>query len=302
MSDRRVSNSIADYIDAGYLLSEIQLLRDDHQGTFLLVEGPSDEVFYERFVDKVHCKIVISNGKANALEALTLLSTVKGASAEGCLAIVDSDFDVLAGQVPPANVHLTDGHDLETMLFASPAFDKLLAEFCQRSKHQTFVETHGDLRARLLDSATPVGHLLWLSLREDLGLRFKGLNFGDFIHDRTLDINRLQMIQTVLNHSHKTTPSASELAQRLDKEVDELHDPLHVCSGHHLIHILAIGLRKALGTHNAGQMPAEHVEKILRTAYEEAFFFRTRLYRSLAQWQAAHAPFVVLKEAEPVLP
>jgi hypothetical protein len=48
--DRCVRNSMADHIDAGYLLSQIQLLRDAHQGAFLLVEGDTDQLVYERFI------------------------------------------------------------------------------------------------------------------------------------------------------------------------------------------------------------------------------------------------------------
>ena len=70
--------------------------------------------------------------------------------------------------------------------------------------------------------------------------------------------------------------------------------PWHVCCGHDLVHILAVGLQKAIGTHSAQTASAELVEKWLRLAYEYAHFRKTQLYSSIQQWEKANQPFVVL--------
>ena len=43
--------------------NKIRLLRSTFPGTFLLVEGSSDKILYQRFVDKDACQLVCVSGK-----------------------------------------------------------------------------------------------------------------------------------------------------------------------------------------------------------------------------------------------
>jgi len=204
------------------------------------------------------------------------------------LAIVDADFDHLdpsnAVQLP--NLFRTDTHDLETLMLKSPVFDKILDEFGSEEK---LSEQEADLRGVLLRLGQPLGYLLWISLREDLGLSFEGLEFRKFIDDRKLTLNEAEMLKTVKNRSSPQAkakiPDLSQLQDKIQAYQQEEHDPWQVCCGHHLVAILALALQKAIGTNNAKDVdPKTVLDRELRLAYESPYFRETKLYAALQTW------------------
>ncbi len=257
------------------------------------MEGLTDEVFFERLTDVHRCRIDVAYGREHALDAFDEL---RKSGFAGALFVVDADFDVLDGRLPlPLGLLFTDTHDLETMLLASPALDKLLRQVGQRDKIEAFQQKHGQVRERLLASGEALGGLLWMSLRDGLHLDFKELKFGKFVDDKTLQADVPKLVKTVLDHSRRHDLDAAALVAALTASSAAAHDPWHLCCGHHLTEILAIALRKALGSHNAGEVGAEQVEHMLMLAYEAADFRATRLHAAIRAWEEQSRPFVVLR-------
>jgi hypothetical protein len=145
-----------DLLSVDRVANQIRLRRSIHQGTFLLVEGGSDKVFYERFTDRSVCELVTVSGKPSSkLRVIAVLKILEeGTGFKGVLAIVDADFDRLTA-LPcySSNLLYTDTHDLETMLINSPAFDKVLSEFSSREKVLQFNQ---DVRLAILESSISV--------------------------------------------------------------------------------------------------------------------------------------------------
>lgn len=158
-------NAMLACVDGAYIANSVRMVRSQDPRAFLIVEGETDEVFFERFTDPVRCKIVVAEGRENAIDAFDELQRTRFA---GVLVVVDADFDVLNGRLSlPLGLLFTDTHDLETMLIASQALDKLLRRVGKKDKLRAFEAKHGSIRERLLTSAAPLGRLLWLSLRGD---------------------------------------------------------------------------------------------------------------------------------------
>ncbi|WP_310429004.1 DUF4435 domain-containing protein, partial [Chamaesiphon sp. VAR_48_metabat_135_sub] len=112
--------------------NEIRQQRSTFKGSFLLVEGSTDKVFYERFTDCDRCKLRVVSGKPSSKKlVIRVLEILDEDNFPGVLGIVDADFDrclsPLLDRSP--NLILTDTHDLETLIIQSPALDKLLLEF-----------------------------------------------------------------------------------------------------------------------------------------------------------------------------
>jgi len=118
----------------------IRLRRSTFSGTFLLVEGSLDRIFYERFVEKVACVLISISGKPSSkLRVVAVLSILEKSNFQGVLAIVDADFDHLqVSSHNSPNLIRTDTHDLETMLLNSSALDKVIAEFGSEEKVVSF--------------------------------------------------------------------------------------------------------------------------------------------------------------------
>jgi hypothetical protein len=179
------------------------------------------------------------------------------------------------------------------MLLKSPALDKLLAEFGSADKISKFEQ---DVRAVLIESGAPIGYLLWISQCDELNLTFDGIKFSKFIHEQTLQINELELIQEVRNKSQAFELDIKDLHQRLASQKSNSHDPWQVCCGHHLIEILSLGLRKAIGSAKKAQdVEPTCLERSLRLAYETVHFQDTQLYADIRIWESQNVPFKVLR-------
>jgi Protein of unknown function (DUF4435) len=294
-------------ISASYKANEIKMLRSTFSGTFLLVEGRSDETFYKNFVDQNTCRIRVTGGKQRAIDILQILdneAAPNGSTFAGVLAIVDADFDRLESSPHQSpNLLRTDTHDLETMILQSPALDKLLAIFASDDKLKEFGR---DVRTALLEAGISIGYFLWLSKSENLNLTFDGIKFNEFIDKETLQINELKLINEVRNKSQPASKSAlsdpSAVQKRIAAKKKDDHDPWQVCRGHDLVEILSIGLRKALGSNKATDVEARSderkstLENQLMLAYDAAYFLKTRLYQEILAWESRNQPFRVLAQ------
>jgi len=282
-----------DFITVDREVTAIRLRRTSFSGSFLLVEGGTDKNFYERFIDKVACQVVTTSGKPSSKQrASEVLEILNKEDFQGILAIVDADFDRLESLLSIPNLILTDTHDLETMLIQSPALDKVLAEVGSEEKITKFGK---DIRSVLLQAGKPIGYLLWISQIHGLNLTFAGIRFSKFIDEQTLQIDEIKLIQEVKNKSEAHTLKSEILQQHIANQKRNDHDPYQVCCGHHLVQILSFGLCKAIGSVKSSDVELSILERSLRLAYEEAYFYKTQIYLSIRQWETVNRPFRVLK-------
>jgi hypothetical protein len=273
--------------------TSIRLRRDTFPGTFLLVEGSSDKVFYERFIDNTECTVITNSipGKQRVTEVLIILNNSKF---QGILAIVDADFEHLDDSLYfTPNLLRTDTHDLETMLLQSSALDKVLTEFGSEEKIAKFGL---DIRTALIEAGISIGYLRWISQTDELNLTFNDIKFSKFIDDKNLQIDELKLIQEVKNQSQAFGLKSEDLQQRLTNQKSDSYDPWQVCCGHDLVEILSLGLRKAIGTAKTSDVEPNSLERSLRLAYEEPYFCQTQIYLSVRSWESNNQPFKVFSE------
>jgi hypothetical protein len=285
---------VRDLLSVDRVANQIRLRRSTYSGTFLLVEGGSDKTFYERFVDKLACELVSVSGKPSSkLRVIDVLKILEKSSFQGVLAIVDADFERLETFLYSSpNLLRTDTHDLETMLINSPALNKVVAEFGSEDKIAQF---NRDVRLALLETGISVGYLLWISQCDRLNLTFEGITFSKFINEQTIQIDELRLIREIKNKSQAFSLKDEDLQQRLMAEKSNNHDPWQVCCGHHLVEILSLGLRKAIGSNKSADVEPNSLERNLRLAYEEVFFRDTKLYLDIRIWESNNQPFKVLR-------
>lgn len=283
-----------DFLSVDRDVNKIRLLRSNFSGTFLLVEGRSDKIFYERFIDKSACELIIISGKPSSkLRVITVLEKLENSGFQGILAIVDADFDHLK-TLPQSSSNLlrTDTHDLETMLIESPALEKLLAEFGSEEKIAQFNQ---DIRKTLLETGILVGYLLWISQHDGLNLTFDSIKFSRFVDEQTLQINELKMIREVNSKSQTCSLTDTDLQKKLSSYKINNHDPWQICCGHHLVEILSLSLRKAIGSNKEADVKSNRLEIHLRLAYEEVYFGKTKLHSEIRIWESNNQPFKVLR-------
>lgn len=291
-----------EYSEADEIASEIRLLREDPDNckcTFLLVEGSTDRYIYQWMTAKDTCQIIIVGGKENAIKVLAILEEE---GILGVLAIVDADFMALEDERSSSpNLLLTDTHDLEMMILNSLALEKVLSEFGSADKIKYLVDKRKkDVRSLLLSCAMPIGYLRWVSLRENLSLKFEDLKFEKFINKDDLTTDIMQLIRIVQSRtidnrgSQKLLLKDSDLHDKIQQLSSDTHDPWHVCCGHDVVTILSLGLRKAIGSSKIAE--PDLIEKCLRLAYEHAFFSQTQLCAAIQVWEGINGAFTVLRD------
>jgi hypothetical protein len=286
-----------EYLSVDREANSIRLRREIFSGTFLLVEGSSDRIFYERFADKVACVLISISGKPSSkLKVIEVLSILEKSNFQGVLGIVDADFDHLnASLYSTSNLIYTDTHDLENMLLNSSALEKVVAEFGSEEKIAKFDR---DIRTVLLEAGMAIGYLRWISQTDELNLTFNEITFSKFIDTKTVRIDELKLIQEVKNKSKAFELQSEDLQYRLMNQKSDSHDPWQVCCGHDLVEILSLGLRKAIGSANAIDVEPNILERSLRLAYEKTYFYTTQMYLSICSWESNNQPFTVFGNDE----
>jgi Protein of unknown function (DUF4435) len=280
---------VQELITPAALANRVRQRRETYQGSLLIVEGASDAKFYGQIIDKACCQLLPpAQNRDKAIKVLEILQ-----EAPGVIAIVDKDFDELNGTLPDMpNLFFTDTHDLETMLLKSPALEKLLGEFGSEDKLAKFER---NVRAVLLAAGSAIGYLLWVSLQDNLNLKFEGIDFPKFIDAATLTIDETKLIEEVKRKSQKPGLKTPELQQRLNCQKVPTHDQWQVCRGHDLINILAVGFRKVLGSNQPNEVTVEILERVLRVGYEQVYFQTTQLYVAIDKWQIDHPTYRIFK-------
>jgi len=273
--------------------NEVRMMRTQHRGTLVIVEGPSDKSAFRSLLGREACRIVIAHGKENALDVLQMLERE---GFPGILAIVDADFSHLEGGTPTSgNALQTDLHDLECMMAASPAFQKLLDVFAVPSRVDGFEERCGYAMATLIArNAMSIGYLRWFSLRNSLQFEFEGLSFSKFLSRSDLQIDVPALIREVKNRSQKHDLDDSVLHSGIESLRDVGHDPWQVSCGHDILEMLSYALRRTIAARKESEVKRETLERSLLLAYEAAYFRDTQLHNSIRDWESAHPQFNVL--------
>lgn len=250
---------------------------------WVLVEGPTDQKFYQPFFDET-VAVRVCWGKE---QVLSLLSSLKDVVKRQVIYLVDLDEDLKLGcKVEHPDLFYTDSHDIETMMLSSPAFDKVLSVIGSEEKIKEFKESYGydDLRQLLLRNGLDLGYLRCLSKIKEYHLTFNSLGFSNFIDERTLGYKRSDLIQEIKNKSNRHDLSENLLLEELDQLKDDADNPWIICAGHDLVHILALAFKKAWAT-KGNKTDHDFIQTSLLLAYEFSCFQQTELYKNLLQWE-----------------
>ncbi len=275
------------------LAAEVHMLRAGFTGSILIVEGETDKRLMTRFVEVNYCRILVAYGKENALEAI---DNLEDSEEDGFLAVLDADFwHITEGLPSKDHVLVTDDHDLDVMLFMSKATSRLIDEYASRPKTVKFLRGRGaeDIRLTILKICEPIGILRWVSARDCLQLVFEGLKFKAFVEAATLNLEIEKLVEAVLRNSSVPIRRRAGLIREISKTAG-IHPLRQICNGHDVIELLAIGLRRAIGSRDAKTAAPSNVASLLRLAFGHRDFFETQLYQSIRDWERQHSPFRVL--------
>ena len=149
---------------------------------YLIVEGESDEHFFENILDCSKCKVMNLEGKA---EVKKFIEDQNSANKKGYLGIVDADFEHIDGyEEQVKNVIITDVHDIEMLMFSSnPNMRRIYSELTENMIINNFEEKH---QKSFLDSiikvAYDIGLLKMVMKRPKYYVNMKDIFYSDIIN------------------------------------------------------------------------------------------------------------------------
>jgi len=145
------------------IASDIRLQRQSHKGSFLVVEGRDDRLFFEKFIDHQTCEIIVANGKKYVMDVVSLLESQLF---DGIVGVVDGDLDHIENTVTShVNILVLETVDIEALMIISPAFESMLSEWGHRKK---IAQVEHDIRSILVNAAVWIGCVRLYLIAEDL--------------------------------------------------------------------------------------------------------------------------------------
>lgn len=261
---------------ASDLLAEILMAATNHAGSFLVVEGPSDERFLGLKVgDDVY--FVQAGGKETCINTVRILNSA--ARQFPYLVIADEDYDWIQPEREP-NLILTDTRDIEAILLRSSALDALMLELGDKSRMTAFLQHSGtSIRDAVLSRASFFGRVRTLGFIKSICM--KSIKPSRFCQqDWTYDVNACAQACVLLGLADNVE-SLMDSANALNAPSD-----WHFARGHDLIDILIGGFVHVF----SGKAPMrDHVEALLRQSMQRDEFEATHLYRRVSEWEASSA-------------
>ncbi|MDR1954379.1 MAG: DUF4435 domain-containing protein [Candidatus Methanoplasma sp.] len=271
-----------DELTSADIANSISMLRSFHKGPILVVEGVTDNRLFGKFVDKDNVKIVSAFSKENVKRSVAEVWGTRGD--KRVIGILDADLDRLYGRTYSPPLFITDKRDLESMMMSTGALKDVLTEYADPELLEKFEKRYGRTEDALTRSAYPIGLLMFISMRDKLGLSFKNLDYSFFIDARTLAIDVRMMIEEVFSRSVNIGIGKKELADMIAEEEEVLDDPWVAVRGHDAVSVLAIGLSETFGDYNGRSLKSGQVSGALRLAFNYGYFEGTDLYRDTVKW------------------
>ena len=273
--------------DIDTLVSEFKM---DKRAT-VLVEGETDVLLYEKFIDTTICRLYPVQGKEKVKEIINLISKD---GIETVCAIIDADLDHISGKEYTNNIFITDGHDAEIMMFLSDAFVRVVKEYYQ-SKYYSESNEIIKVREKLISLALPLSYMRLLSTSKALNFAFKPDNETSkcFPYSKIIEANNKKfehltiskLIQVVC--SYNNNQGAGKDQKQMEIQLTELmkmqYEEKDILHGHDLTNIVALSL-KYYGKSNKKNKVADDIETAFRLAYSLDNFKTTALYSKLEQY------------------
>ncbi len=265
--------------------------RQDPLNSILLVEGRTDKRVFTDIIDGDYCDIVYAVYKDKLLAALSILEK---SGEKGVLGIVDADYwhvNQISPQRYSNNLLTTDSHDIDTMILASQALEKMLNEYATQFKLQSLGRP---IREILLESGAVIGYIRWASRKYNLNIGFKFVKFYKFVDTKNLNVNTNRLYKELKTKSNNRNMNDAVVKKYINGLVKLNEDLWNICQGHDLVEILTIGLKEIFGNHAKDNLDSDIVSKNLRLAYNLSNFIDTKLYTSIKEWEEANSEFRIL--------
>lgn len=267
------------------IANEIRMKCVYNTGPFILVEGSSDVTFFS-----CHTRINIENiipsfGWENVTDTVAILESEGYNSIIG---VIDLDYrGIIEYPDLPNNIVLTDSHDIETMMFCSPAFFKVLKQKSSIGKIKSYPSGMAGVKRKILNLSQLIGILRFYSQFKGNIYSFDNMHIHKFIDNKSLSFIKRRFLSHVRGIHPKNSSITEDTIKNATSEVKKiptLSNHFRLCCGHDLMVIMSIGLKSVWGSYNSKEISGSSLEKSFILAYSHEMFMRSNLFQEIDKW------------------
>lgn len=274
-----------------YANAVLMKLQSSKKKWVFLVEGKTDRILFTKFIANDDVLINSCDGKPKLKE---IVKELRSRDFNSFIAILDLDFEKIDKEViDDKQIFYSDHHDIEISIIESNSLNVILEKYSVEEKLNSFTETFKDsYKDYVFKLGSYLGYLKWSNKKDNLGLVFKPKNvdgnqlkIDKFINKNLVYLGNEKMINTVLEYSKNRgthLSSKQDIISSFDENVKSNLDLLQLCNGHDLSHIIALSLKKIIGTRNVSY---KDIEEDLRLSYDSNCFKKTNLYKAIKNWE-----------------
>ncbi|WP_005224106.1 DUF4435 domain-containing protein [Marichromatium purpuratum] len=263
------------------IVTEIDMSTEFHP--WLIIEGNTDSNFFVTRELPNNPKLVVAIGWESVIGVIE--KVIEENISERVFGFVDRDYrEYLGIEINHEKIVISDFRDVEISFFESEALHKILVELGSENK---LPKNHiGQINLKLIrdkiyNTSSIIGKIRFFSLKNKFSFSFNGLDFSKFINPRTLDID-LNKFLSQINSKSTDTMNVSQLNDAISMQLpDKLMDFKYLSSGHDIVEILGIALKKLWGSNNSGDVSRKQLERHFRIGYSNDEFFKTEMYKQL---------------------
>lgn len=267
------------------IANEIRMRSLYDSGPFILVEGSSDATFFRCQMTVNIENIIPTFGWERLFDAIVKLSKDLQ---DRTIGLIDLDYrEIVKTRPKPANVFTTDSHDLETMMFNSDAFRKVLIQKSSKKKVEKYPSGSRGIKNTIIKLAKSIGYLRFYSQYKGKHYSFNGMDIEKYVKRNDLTFSKSKFISHLRGKNPKNHSMPNDILRQSIVEcrkVAILRDPYRLCCGHDLMKIMAIGLKSMWGSYNAKEIYGDVLEESFMLAYTCQMFSKTNLFRQISVW------------------
>ncbi|MEY8214084.1 MAG: DUF4435 domain-containing protein, partial [Colwellia sp.] len=274
-----MTNSLNQHADE--IVTEISMSQSINP--WLIVEGSTDGVFFSTRCLHGTPTTVVALGWENVTSVIS--KVFEESIVASVFGFIDRDYrEELGIDIDEENIVVSDFRDLEVSLFESDALHRLLVEYGSTHKlpcMECGTVDISSVKQKIYLAASCIGRLRYYSLKEGLHYPIKKLDYSKFIDSLTLDIDKSKLIAQI-NSKSDTKIDLDILDRALNVELPQrLLDARNLCSGHDIVELLGMSLRRLWGSNNSGNVVRERLESSFRIGYSNEEFTKTDMFREL---------------------
>jgi len=256
-----------------------------NKNPFFIVEGNQDSNFFSYQDDFKHINIFIAFGCDNVI---TVINQCEKEKIEKVLGIIDRDYRIPLKDVPETeNVVMTDLRDFECMIFSTDILDKILTEKCSKRKLKKTKCTFNDIRNYIIEIGEYLGRIRFYSEYNNMDYKFDSIKFEKIIDLKIFKFEQDKFVNHFIGLSESNYNFSEDVfdkAKYLVESIKYFSNSLFLCSGHDLMKLLGLSLRKKWGNKNKHEASIDNLQEIFRISYTKEYYENTKMFYDINEW------------------